>query len=642
MAGNNGFMTDLLALLDNEDKLMKVVTCKPSSSAAPFDVKDYLTIMEEILDLATAVAENTLPKGNHVQSKSLTLPSKEISSTITELCCQITCRAQHTNNVGETLASIFDQLSSFPWGARAVLTLLALTMHYAEKWRLTQIEESDELLRLMARLRGLHATGKSSEQRSKAFLEISNLIRVTLEFTRCIVENDSEDFQEFTTTINISDCFKYITVFVLGCSVEFSGMISAGNEFQGRDLSPFLVRVMKKQESFKKLVEVFVQKNEETLLYKKIRKLYRSRADIAEFIAEFMALLCCNGEISPTVTRGFEKTPAKVEQLQKKKVMLLISDLTLSDDDIFTLNSIYTVEFQTYYEIMWVPIADVKDDEQFQKKRSKMPWYSCKSVVSKAAARFIKKYWQFKQQTKVVVLNQEGEVVNKDAMTMIRLWRAEAFPFTPERGCELWDKHSSNWLKLLVETTVSQSMSQSWETKQLIFLYGSAEDSKTVEQIDDVLKSKCDTFKFTYSNVKTKRKQFLSCLKNCISWKMQVNKGMTDSQTLQLLELYNRYKQQSGFAIVTRGSSVLVNTSLSDLCKVLSEHTQWITKKTTRDNFDTHFQEYYKKVIVMPKCSHFSIPIMDGDIPECIKCPIGDCGRDMEIIVTFKCCHDKH
>ncbi|KAL3727089.1 hypothetical protein ACJRO7_031915 [Eucalyptus globulus] len=634
MASNNGFMTDLLALLDNEDKLMKVVTCKPSSSAAPLDVKDYLTIIEEILDLATA--------GNHVQSKSLTLPSKEISSTITELCCQITCRAQHTNNVGETLASIFDQLSSFPWGARAVLTLLALTMHYAEKWRLTQIEESDELLRLMASLRG----------EARLFLEISNLIRVTLEFTRCIVENDSEDFQEFTstlgktltftTTINISDCFKYITVFVLGCSVEFTGMISAGNEFQGRDLSPFLVRVTKKQESFKKLVEVFVQTNEEKLLYKKIRNLYRSRADIAEFIAEFMALLCCNGEDPPTVTRGFEKTLAKVEQLQKKKVMLLISDLTLSDDDIFTLNSIYTFEFQTYYEIMWVPIADVKDDEQFQKKRSKMPWYSSKSVVSKAAARFIKKYWQFKQQTKVVVLNQEGEVVNKDAMTMIRLWRAEAFPFMPERGCELWDKHSSNWLKLLVETTVSQSMSQS----VTYFLVRSAEDSKTVEQIDDVLKSKCDTFKFMYSNVKTKRKQFLSCLKNCISWKMQVNKGMTDSQTLQLLELYNRYKQQSGFAIVTRGSSVLVNTSLSDLCKVLSEHTQWITKKTTRDNFDTHFQEI-SFLSYAKNCFCISINCLCTYSPpsRCLYYlfhPIGDCGRDMEIIVTFKCCHDKH
>ncbi|XP_039163153.1 uncharacterized protein LOC108954433 [Eucalyptus grandis] len=343
MAGNNSFMTDLLALLDNEDNLMKVVTSEPSSSTAPFDVKYYLTIIEEILDHATAVAENTQPKGNHVQSKSLTLPSKEISSTNTELCCQITCRAQHTNNVGKTLASIFDQLSSFPWGARAVLTLLALTMHYAEKWRLTQIEESDELLRLMARLRGLHTTGKSSDtQRSKAFLEISNLIRVTLEFTR----------------------------------------------FQGRDLSTLSVRVTRKQESFKKQVEVFVQKNGEII---DRRNFYTRRSEnftvLMLTLPSFWALLFCNGKDSPTVTQGFKKTPAEVEQLQNKKVMLLISDLTLSDN-----------------EIMWVPIADVKDDERFQKKRSKMPLYSCNSIVSKAAARFIKKYWQFKQQTKHRVL----------------------------------------------------------------------------------------------------------------------------------------------------------------------------------------------------------------------------------------------
>lgn len=180
------------------------------------------------------------------------------------------------------------------------------------------------------------------------------------------------------------------------------------------------------------------------------------------------------------------------------------------------------------------------------------------------------------------------------------------------------------------------------ETKQLIFLCGSAEDSKIVEQIGDILKSKFAAYNIKFLNINTERKRFLSRLKSCICLKMQVNKELPDPLTLDLLELYTSYKKQSGFAMVARGSSVIVNTSLVDLWTVLSEHKSWIKKDTNRFNFDTHFQEHYNKVIVMPKCYQFSIPDMVGDIPECIKCPTANCTRNMETVVTFKCCHGAH
>ncbi|XP_056171395.1 protein SIEVE ELEMENT OCCLUSION B-like [Syzygium oleosum] len=170
-----------------------------------------------------------------------------------------------------------------------------------------------------------------------------------------------------------------------------------------------------------------------------------------------MAALICTEKDSPTVYQCSKKTTVKVEVFQKKNVMLLISGLDLSNDDFKPLSSTYNEStFKSNYEIMWVPIAAVEDaviKEQFQNKRSQMPWYSCNSIVNKASTKFFRKCWQFKQQTKVVVLNQEGKVVNMDAMTMIRLWGSEALPFTQERGCKLWDGHRNNWLKLVVVAT---------------------------------------------------------------------------------------------------------------------------------------------------------------------------------------------
>jgi len=125
-------------------------------------------------------------------------------------------------------------LSSFSWDAKAVLTLLALSVYYAEHWRLTQIEESDDLLSLTATLRGSHAIGKSSDtQRIKAFVALNNLIKLTLEFTKCAVEFVSypRDFGEISASIDISARFYYIIVIILGCSVQFSGLISMSNEY---------------------------------------------------------------------------------------------------------------------------------------------------------------------------------------------------------------------------------------------------------------------------------------------------------------------------------------------------------------------------------------------------------------------------
>lgn len=72
-----------------------------------------------------------------------------------------------------------------------------------------------------------------------------------------------------------------------------------------------------------------------------------------------------------------------VDVLKGKTVLLLISDLEISYDEIFILNQIYQAsrkDTNLQYEIVWLAIAEkVEGDDDFDKKfvdlKIKMPWY---------------------------------------------------------------------------------------------------------------------------------------------------------------------------------------------------------------------------------------------------------------------------
>ncbi|KAF8016418.1 hypothetical protein BT93_H1815 [Corymbia citriodora subsp. variegata] len=646
LAGNDGFLTGVLALLKTDDNdFMKKVTSQPSSFTGK-DVEECLSLVEKILnqamDFVNDVADNTWAKGNQGQSKSLTLPSEKTPVDLTTIINKLydEFKALQTNNVQQTMESLLVELSSYSWDDKAGLTLLALSVYYVENWRHALIQESDDILRLIARLRGLSTGTFSSIQRTKAFLD---LIKETLAFTKCIVEftsycKHSGEMSAYSGEMSayISTNFYYVIVIVLGCSVLSRGMISEGNEF----LEQFSSWVMTICQSFKKQVQYFKQEEEKNL-YRNIKEVSNSCTDIVELLS----ILFCTKDGSSKVYQCWERKTVKVEELKNKSVMLLISDLNLSNDDLATLTSIYNASnFKSNnYEIMWIPIMEAHDkvmQKQFLDMRSRMQWYTCESMVSKAAAKFIQENWQFTQQTKVVVLNQQGTVVNRDAMMMIRLWGWKAFPFTELRGHELWNTQGINWFELVVDKTIYPFIEHCFERKELLFLYDSAEDTETVRQIEEYLGKINNSVSHIAIRIGTKREQFLTRLENCISSKMQATSNIYDSLTQELLELYTTYKKHGGFGIIARGSSVVVNARLTDFAQVLAQHQTWIRRVTQTQTFEAVFQEHYKQVIVKPRCHRFYIPNVVGDMPKSIKCIV--CSQYMKTAVTFECCHGEH
>ena len=142
-------------------------------------------------------------------------------------------------------------------------------------------------------------------------------------------------------------------------------------------------------------------------------------------------------------------------------VLLLISDLNLSNEDLTTLTNIYLEpEFKRKnYEILWIPIVEKPNEKakkQFDDLKSRMPWYSLNSMaISEVTLKVMKKEWSLKQDTTtVVLLNKQGKIENNNAMTLIRVWGWEAFPFSEQTGYEIWARPGINWFKLLVTNTM--------------------------------------------------------------------------------------------------------------------------------------------------------------------------------------------
>ncbi|KAK3417414.1 hypothetical protein EUGRSUZ_H03162 [Eucalyptus grandis] len=529
--------------------------------------------------------------------------------------------------------SLLNLLSSFSWDAKAVLMLLTLSVYFVENRRHAQIQASDKVLCLVAILRGL----PSEKQQDEVFVE---LIKQTLAYTKCVFEyferySAHEDSLKRSALIDTSANFFHIIVIVLGCSILYNGWTSESNEFAWQDLLDLLKQVTKEYEVFKKRVQDF-EKEEEEQLYWQIEQVSESCSDIVELLRTLF---------DAEVYQCRQSTTVKVEKLKDKRVMLLISDSNLSNDDLATLTSIYNVSAfkSNNYEIMWVPIMEARDEvmeKQFLDMRSRMQWYSCNSMVSRKAAKFIRDKWQFSQQTKVVVLNEQGKVVNMDAISMISLWGWDAYPFTEAKGKELWKSPEINWFKLVVNKTIYPFIEQCFERRELLFLYDSAEDSNAVREIEEHLEKINYSVSHIAIRINTKRKQFLTRLEYCISSKMQANSDVYDSLTQDLFELYTSYKKHGGFAIMARGSSTIVNARLTDFTTVLSQHQMWIPRVTQTQTFEAVFQEHYRHAIVKPHCHRFYIPNMVGNMPKSLRCK--KCSQNMKISVTFECCHGEH
>ena len=171
-----------------------------------------------------------------------------------------------------------------------------------------------------------------------------------------------------------------------------------------------------------------------------------------------------------------------LDVLRRKNVLLLISGLYISQDELSILEQIYNesrqngTRLENLYEVVWVPIVDptLQWSDPMQKKfetlKSTMPWYTVHhpSLIDRAVVRFVRERWHFRNNPILVVLDPQGRVVSPNAIHMMWIWGSNAFPFTSLREEALWK--GETWrLELLVDGVDLTILD--WVCKFFIFLY---------------------------------------------------------------------------------------------------------------------------------------------------------------------------
>ncbi|GMY34744.1 protein SIEVE ELEMENT OCCLUSION B-like [Fagus crenata] len=109
---------------------------------------------------------------------------------------------------------------------------------------------------------------------------------------------------------------------------------------------------------------------------------------------------------------------------------------------IFQFSSPYKeISNQNQYKFVWIPIVDHWTDDmqkKFEMLQSEMPqWCIVHNFSFKLGIKYIKEEWKFKDKPIVVVMNSQGIVQHPNALPMITISGAEAFPFTTEKEQEL-------------------------------------------------------------------------------------------------------------------------------------------------------------------------------------------------------------
>ena len=147
-----------------------------------------------------------------------------------------------------------------------------------------------------------------------------------------------------------------------------------------------------------------------------------------------------------------------IETLRRKIVLLFITEFDILQEEIILFGEKYKEAKQnpsraeSHFEVVWLPITDrsvpwnEEKQLQFYNTQDLMPWQSLHhpSMLDPVAIKYIKDKWHFTKKSIAVVLDQQGKVVNLNALHMMWIWGNLAYPFTSLKEEQLWNEESWN------------------------------------------------------------------------------------------------------------------------------------------------------------------------------------------------------
>ncbi|XP_015888002.2 protein SIEVE ELEMENT OCCLUSION B [Ziziphus jujuba] len=641
----------------SDHKILESIYATHVHADNTFDVDSLFLIVESIIKRSTQIVDNIV-QGTlvHVETIDEKPPKTSFSSplcTLKSIGCELSCKPPGEEIAHNSTLAILNKLSSYSWDAKAVLTLAAFTMEYGEFWHLAQLQQSDHLAKSLAILKRVPFILKPADlqKRRQAIVELNGLIKATLQVIEIIFELEKLSTYDQKDVPGLAVAMDHIPVDVfwaiittVACATKIT--ILTSEEDKPHDLSPYAQKIHYILNKLKIQLIICKKQIEEAEIYKRLRKLFHTPTEIMEV---FKALIFYKDNVQPIIDGSNNKT-VTIDVLRRKYVLLFISSLEITDEDINILKPIYeATKKDNQYTIVWIPIVEQWTDElkkKFETIRVKMPWYVVQYFSPIAGIRFIKEEWNFKGKPAVVVMNPQGKVENPNALHVIRLYGMKAFPFNKNK-IEIVT-NDKNWIGSVV-INVDPAITTWIKEDKYIFFYG-GKDNDWIQQftkraqilVNDPIFKEAKINIELYSVGKSSKGgedlgiigRFWTGIESLFFTK--VHHQQADPVTQEVQKLLS-YKNESGWALLSKGSTVVVSGHGFTILRVVDEFEKW-KDQIKEKGFEIAFKEYHNKILaVVRQCSRLDIPSEAGKVPETMPCP--ECPRIMETFISYKCCH---
>nr|XP_043624132.1 protein SIEVE ELEMENT OCCLUSION B-like [Erigeron canadensis] len=495
-ASRNGQAIDDLhtLLLSDDNAMLKYILATHAPDGTYFNVKPFLEIIENIVRTTNQAELSSMVERRFV-SNEITEILEVMALTINKVSCEISSKCIAGGDAHTTTMEIFNMLSNYAWDAKAVITLSAFAVNYAEFCLVAQLYISNPLAQSVTRLKQLPDMLERGEQ----FEAVRNLIKDMLDLTRCIVEIkmlpeqyiSPETPELVIATTHIPAAVYWIIRSIVACASILIKLIGKGQRHiikttDGWELSSLAHKISNYQDLLRyQLVVCYpqIEENRQTEAYQRILRIMDTpHIDNTRHLKHLIYL---KDDQLPLYERT-TKNRVSVEILRNKIVLLLISDLDLPPEEIIVLDQMYSeaklnpTRSESQYEVVWLPVvpnhktAPWNEERQikFEELRNMMPWYSVfhPSLLEPAVIKYIKEVWHFNQKPLLVVMDLQGRIVNTNALHMMWIWGSLAFPFTSLREEDLWKEET--WrIELLADSI--EPMIFDWVAKgSFICLYG--------------------------------------------------------------------------------------------------------------------------------------------------------------------------
>ncbi|KAL0920971.1 hypothetical protein M5K25_007992 [Dendrobium thyrsiflorum] len=679
----------------DDNIIMKQIHQTHSPEGRDLDVRPVLSVVEEVLRranpsfvLTAATHQNQLePVHEASQHTGLTLMLEAIAFTVHRIAYEVTYKCSGAGDAHSTTMAVFHTLSTFTWDAKAVMALAALAVNYGEFWLTAQLHAVNPLAKSLALLKQIPDIIEHTHVLKARFDAINNLITVMLNVTKSIIEftelpSDyiSPDSPDMTMTMaHIPTAVYWVIRGVVACISQTIGLIGIGHEYissttEAWELSTIAHKLANIHGHLTKQLELcnkYIDGKRHHEAYQTLVRLFETiHIDNMKILR---ALIYSKDDLP--LFDSFTKKRVGVDVLRRKLVMLFISDLDISHEELFILVQIYQdihhSKIERNYEIVWLPVTDryqpwTEDrEDDFNRLASNMPWYRLHhpSLLQPAVIRYIRDVWHFEKKPILVVLDPQGKVVCPNAIHMIWIWGSLAFPFTSGREEALWKEET--WkLELLIDEIDQTILSWIREGKY-VCLYG-GEDIEWIRNFTKLLKKVAQeaqvALEMVYvgkSNPKGIKKAIAIIKEEKLSsywddpamvwffwvrlesmWysKMQHGRNVEEDQIMQeVMQMLSFGGSDEGWAIISHGLFDMLKSHGKKLHDCLLDFENW-KASVELEGFIPALAKALLPYHTHEHCTRLILPGDTGQIQEKVIC--AECKLPMEKYVLFRCCKD--